>query len=271
MSTLRIKPMGAAALAAIDDPCGGCGYTGPSNGARAVRTNHRPRPSRSGIPRRLAKQDPDGVKPGRSAQRPPAPPGRGGAGPVWAVEVADLWGLCGVSAQQDDATPGYLTLTAGELVPDLVLPGWAGRTAQQLHPDAAVFLDVAVCADYRDRHVGRDLVRAAAGQLVKRHVGIIEVIATSGAPVRLAPDAAGDMSMTLLPVGFWQAVGFRVVRPHPVAPTLRLDLAGTERRLPDFADAWQRFAELISRPAPPRPARFQEEPDGPRARDLVTQ
>jgi hypothetical protein len=182
--------------------------------------------------------------------------------------------MCGLSAHIDGETPGYLTLTAGELVPELALPGWAGSTRKQLNWDAAVILGIDVCAAYRGQHIGRSLVRAAAAQLVRRQVGMIEVIAVSGRPVRLSPkystrsDGAGSdgaesgvdgqPSMMLLPVGFWLATGFRIIRPHPVAPTLRLDLAGTERWLPDFAGAWQRFAELLSQPVPPRPASFSD-------------
>ncbi len=194
--------------------------------------------------------------------------------PAWALEVADLWGMCGLSAQIDGATPGYLTLTPGELVPELMLPGWAGRTTKHLSREAGVILGLEVCAAYRGEHIGASLVRAAAAQLVRRQVGLIEVVAVSGRPVRLVPgqaasadgdaiDGAGpgeerQPSMMLLPVGFWLAAGFRIVRPHPVAPTLRLDLAGTERWLPDFAGAWQRFAELLSQPVPPRPASFSD-------------
>lgn len=237
MNTARIKPMPASALATITDPCGGCAQ------ARSSTT------------------------------------------PRWAAETAARWGMCGLSAQNDDATLGFLTLTAAELVPDLVLPGWAGHTAPQLHTDAAVILNVAVCADYRGQHIGRDLVRAAAAQMVKRQVGIIEVIATSGAPVRLVPDDVGDGDRRrehqagfagcgpgpmLLPVGFWLAVGFRVVRAHPVAPTLRMDLSATERRLPDFAGAWQRFAERLSHPSPPHPAHFQDKTGAHRRPESVT-
>lgn len=65
--------------------------------------------------------------------------------------------------------------------------------------------------------------------------------------------------MVLLPVSFWQSQGFRVVRPHPVTPTMRLDIEGTVRWRPDFAAAWHRFADLVSQPGPAQPASFNHE------------
>lgn len=265
MTAVRIRPMSPSELTTITDPCAACGYPrlpagmsgssiasaeqsrSPSGriGSRWVQAHRNQRRGR----RRVAVADVDG-----SYQDLP----------VWAEEIADLWGMCGVAAHNGQGTAGYLTFTAGELVPEVGLPRMAGSTSGQLSADAAVILDVAICAHYQRQHMGRNLVRAAAAQLIKQDVGMVEVIASPVGPVRLHMPTRKDRNLdfpaiTLLPMGFWLATGFRVVRPHPVAPVLRLDLAGTQRWLPDLAGAWQRFAELISQPAPPRPARLSDQ------------
>jgi len=178
--------------------------------------------------------------------------------PPWVEEVTDLWGICGVEAQTGSDIGGYLTFAPSELVPFVPLPGPGGSSAEAFSPDAAVFMAVSVCRECRGRGVAKDLVRSAAAQLAKRQVGVIEVIGTFAVPGVPHADGGRDSSMILLPVSFWQSQGFPVVRPHPVTPTLRLDIEGTVRWRPDFAAAWQRFADLVSQPGtgPAQPASY---------------
>jgi GNAT superfamily N-acetyltransferase len=178
--------------------------------------------------------------------------------PAWVDEVTDLWGICGVAAQANGDIEGYLTFAPAELVPMVPLPGPGGSSADAFTPDAAVFMAVSVCRQSRGHGVARDLVRSAAAQLAKRQIGMIEVIGTVARPGVPYADGSSGSSMVFLPVSFWQSQGFRVVRPHPITPTLRLDIEATVRWRPDFAGAWQRFAELVSQTGtgPAQPASY---------------
>jgi GNAT superfamily N-acetyltransferase len=235
MAAPRLRPLTAAGLAGIDDPCGHCGY--PTRG--------RGRPSGNG---QAECSD-------------------------WVAEVTDLWGLCGVAAHRDGDIAGYLTFAPAELVPTLTLPGPGGHATeavgpQTFCPDAAVVIAVEVCSQHRHQGIGRDLVRSALGHLNRRQIGLVEVPGVLGPKPFSYVDGGSRAAMIMLPVAFWQAVGFHIVRPHPVAPVLRLDLGSTSRRLPDFAAAWRRFADLVSQPGPAQPASFQ--PPEPTDRHLTS-
>lgn len=216
----RYRLLTPKGLASITDPCGRCGY-----GWAAAET-----------------AETDG------ATEP--------AAPAWTFEVADRWGLCGLAVHLNGAVPGYLTMAPADLVPFVPLPAPGGSSGDAFSRDAAVMMAVAVCRDYRGRGLARNLVRAAVAQLSKRQVGTVEVIGTFGFPGIPHADGA-DASMMLLPVAFWQRLGFRIVRHHPVTPMLRLDMGGTVRWRPDFASAWHRFADLVSQPKPAQPASFE--------------
>ncbi len=217
----RYRVLTPKGLAAISDPCGRCGY-----GFAAGDDAH-------------------------PVENVPVGP------PEWTRAVADRWGLCGLAAHVNGDTPGYLTMAPSELVPFVSLPGPGGSSADVFSPDAAVVMAVAVCRDYRGRGLGRNLVRAAIAQLSKRQIGTVEAIGTYSALGIPHADGADASTMLLLPVGFWQALGFRVVRHHPITPTLRLDVSTTVRWRPDFAAAWHRLAGLVSQPSPPQPASFE--------------
>ena len=225
MSSARYRPMSDSMLSTIEDPCAHCGYGfTPQTVTDAF---------------------------GRTGDHLPA----------WIEETTDLWGLCGEVAQLNGDLPGYLTFAPAELVPTVPLPGLGGSSADVFSPDAAVLMAVAVCRDYRGRGLGRNLVRSAIGQLAKREVGTVEVIGTFGPAAIPHADGGQGSTMVLLPVSFWQAVGFHIVRRHPITPTLRLDVSSTARWRPDFAAAWQRFADLVSQPGPAQPASFQQHQD----------
>ncbi|SDS73108.1 GNAT family N-acetyltransferase [Microlunatus soli] len=220
MSAPRYRPLTPSTLSQIADPCEHCGF----GFTRRARTDHF----------------------GRADERMPQ----------WLTEVTDLWGSCGVSAQLGGEITGYLTYAPAELVAEVALPALGGSSADAFSEDAAVLVNVSVCRAYRGRGIGKELVRTAIAQLHRRQVGLVEVIGTFGTPA--LPHADGrDAAMTLLPVRFWQAVGFRIVRPHPITPTLRLDIAGTVRWRPDLAAAWSRLTHLVKQPGPAQPAGFQ--------------
>lgn len=159
-----------------------------------------------------------------------------------AQAVTRRWGCCGVVATEDDEALGYLTLAPAAIVPRLdVLVG-----GTSIDPDAAVLLRLRVFEPYRGRGVGRQLVQSAAGLLVRRDVRAMDAIGSH----RAQP--------CLTPAGFLVRVGFTVVRPHPITPLLRMDLATTARWLPDLSAAWSRLTGLMPQPAPgPEPAHRQ--------------
>ncbi len=228
MAAARFRPLTPAVLAGIEDPCRHCGY-----------------------PTRTANRNGQAL-PGM------AHTGNGGAPvqPDWSQEVTDLWGLCGVSAHLNGDVAGYLTFAPAELVPSVPLPGIGGNSADAFSPNAAVVMAIEICQQHRRHGLGRNLVRSAVAQLAKRQIGQVEAIGTFVRPGVPYADGNAHPSMILLPVGFWQAVGFRIIRPHPSTPTLRLEVSSTVRWLPDFAAAWRRFADLLSEP-PAQPAGFE--------------
>lgn len=143
-----------------------------------------------------------------------------------AAETTEEWGCCGVIAGPPGLPIGGLLLRAAET---------SSTTAGG--SQTALLTDIYVAAEERGHGLGRQLVQSAAAELSKRDV--------------VACEAVGHPQ---LPVGFLLAVGFRIVRPHPVAPRLRLDLNTTVRWRPDLAAAWQRIAGLVPTTLPPRPA-----------------
>jgi GNAT superfamily N-acetyltransferase len=158
----------------------------------------------------------------------------------WAEAVTARWGHCGVLALDDGEPIGYLTLAPTAYVPRL-----AGFSTSPLSPDAAVLMSVQVVDDYRGNGIGRQLVASAASLMVRRDIRALEAIGTN---------REGPSCMT--PTGFLEAVGFVVVRPHPVTPRLRMHLQATQRWIPDLGAAWNRLTELVSQPASPEPASF---------------
>lgn len=218
MSAARYRPLLPSTLTEITDPCEHCGY----GFTRRARTDHF----------------------GRARDRLPQ----------WFADVTDLWGSCGVSAHLSGEIPGYLSYAPAELVDSVSLP-ISGEVDEVFSDGAAVLVTLAVCRACRGRGIGKNLVRTAIAQLHRQQVGVIEVIGAFGT-AGVSDTDARDAGITLLPVRFWQAVGFQIVRPHPMTPTLRLDVASTVRWRPQLATAWRRIAHLVTQPGPAQPAGF---------------
>lgn len=209
----RLRPMTAADLDLIPDPCARCTFWEVSLHDLAAPDLHR---DRAQIKRE------------------------------WAETVTRRWGYCGVIATEGDELLGYATMAPARLVPRL----GALDAVHPINPDAAVLLSTRVEEPYRGRGIGRQLVQAAAGQMVRRDIRAIEVLGS----YREGPSC-------ISPVGFLQRVGFSIVRQHPVTPRLRMDLQATARWLPDLGAAWSRLTGLMPQPTPgPEPARRQGPP-----------
>lgn len=199
----RIRPLTAAELSTLPEPCGQCVFW-ESGLNELVGYSGRPRPEEL----------------------------KG----AWARAVTERWGYCGVRAVDGGETVGFLTMAPPVLVPRL-----AALATTPISQDAAVLLSVRVHEDFRGYGIGRQLIQAAAGLLVRRDIRAFEAIGTYR-----------DEPSCLLPVGWLRSVGFEVVREHPVTPRLRMNLQST-LRWADLGAAWSRLTRLVGQPPAPEP------------------
>jgi GNAT superfamily N-acetyltransferase len=202
----RLRPMTVADLALLPDPCARCTFWEVGLLDLAAPDLHR---NRTEVKRE------------------------------WAEAVIRRWGYCGVIATDGDDLLGYVTMAPAGLVPRL-----SALATTPPNPDAAVLLSTRIEEPYRGHGLGRQLVQAAAGLMVRRDIRAIEAVGS----YREGPSC-------IAPAGFLQRVGFSVIRQHPVTPRLRMDLQATARWLPDLGAAWNRLTGLMPQPAPgPEPA-----------------
>jgi len=207
MLARRIRPLTAADLPSLAEPCARCTFWEASLTDLASPA--------------------DAHDPSRAKQQ-------------WAEAVTQRWGYCGVLAQVDGERIGHLTMAPAAYVPRL-----GAFATTPISPDAAVLMSVYVTEEMRGKGLGRQLVQAAAGLLVRRDIRALEAVGTQ----REGPSC-------MLPTTWLEAVGFQVVRPHPITPRLRMDLQTTVRWRPDLGAAWNRLTGLVVQPPAPEPAAF---------------
>lgn len=155
----------------------------------------------------------------------------------WASAVTERWGYCGVRAVDNGSTIATLTMAPAVLVPRL-----ATFATTPVSQDAAVLVSLRVLEEYRGHGIGRQLIQAGAGLLVRRDIRAFEAVGTYR-----------DGPSCMLPATWLESVGFEVVRAHPVTPRLRMNLQSTLRWKPDLGAAWSRLTDLVAQPAPPEP------------------
>jgi GNAT superfamily N-acetyltransferase len=136
----RLRPMTAADLDLLPEPCGRCAFWEASVADLAAASDH----------------------PDRAARKA-----------EWAREVTDHWGYCGVLAAHDEDILGFLTLAPARLVRRLpafsTTPGAA---------DVAVLLSAQVTEAWRGKGIGRQLVTTAAGLVARRDIRALEAVGT---------------------------------------------------------------------------------------------
>lgn len=206
MGTRRLRPMTAADLDLLPDPCGRCAFWETSVADLAAPAEHRDRAARKA---------------------------------EWAEEVTDHWGYCGVLAVHEEQVIGFLTLAPARLVRRL--PAFS---TTPVGTDVAVLLSAQVVAPWQGKGIGRQLVTSAAGLVARRDIRALEAVGTR----REGPSC-------MMPVSWLEAVGFGVVREHPVTPRLRMDLQATQR-WPGLGAAWSRLTGLVTAPVAPQPAAY---------------
>ena len=189
MGSRRLRPMTAADLQLLPEPCARCGFWEASLSDLAATTDH--------VDGRVVKAE-------------------------WAEAVTRYWGYCGVMAFADDQPIGH-----------------------PVGPDAAVVMSAHVAAELRGKGLGKQLMHFAAGLVARRDLRALEAVGTYH-----------DGPSCMLPIGFLEAVGFQVVRPHPITPRLRMDLQNTVRWRPGLSAAWNRLTGLVLQPETPEPATY---------------
>ena len=202
----RLRPMTAADLDLLPDPCGRCAFWETSVADLVAPSDH----------------------PDRAARKA-----------EWAQEVTDHWGYCGVLAVHEDEVIGFLTVAPARYVPRL--PAFS---TTPVGTDVAVLLSAQVVEAWRGKGIGRQLVTSAAGLVARRDIRALEAVGTRR-----------DGPSCMMPVSWLEAVGFGVVREHPVTPRLRMDLHATQR-WPALGAAWNRLTGLVTPPAAPQPAAY---------------
>lgn len=208
MASRRLRPMTAADLPSLPEPCTRCTFWESGLTDLAAPADHLDRPQ--------IKAD-------------------------WAEAVTRHWGYCGVLASHDDAVIGHLCMAPARYVPRL-----GAFATTPVSPDAAVILSARVLQEWRGKGIGRQLVQSAAGLVMRRDIRALEAVGTYS-----------DGPSCMLPAAWLEAVGFSVVRPHPITPRLRMDLHSA-LRWPDLGAAWNRLTDLVRQPAAPEPASYAE-------------
>lgn len=136
----RLRPMTAADLDLLPDPCARCAFWETSVADLVAPAEH----------------------PDRAARKA-----------EWAQEVTDRWGYCGVLAVHEEEVLGFLTLAPANLVRRL--PAFS---TTPVGSDVAVLLSAQVSEAWRGKGLGRQLVSTAAGLVARRDLRALEAVGT---------------------------------------------------------------------------------------------
>ena len=221
MGSRRLRPMTAADLSALPEPCARCTFWESSLVDLAAPADH--------LDRRQVKTD-------------------------WAEAVTRHWGYCGVLALAGRRRSSGICAWPRPVM----CPGSARSRRPRSARTRRCCLSARVVEEWRGRGIGRQLVQSAAGLVVRRDIRALEAVGTYT-----------DGPSCMLPTGWLEAVGFAVVRPHPITPRLRMDLQ-SRLRWADLGAAWHRLTGLVSAPAAPEPASYAQREAGSEPPDCPT-
>jgi GNAT superfamily N-acetyltransferase len=140
MSSRRIRPMTAADLSSLPDPCSRCSFWEASLSDLATSSDHQDR-ARTKL--------------------------------EWAEAVTARWGYCGVMAVNDGEVIGFLTLAPAGYVPRL-----GAFATTPVSQDAAVLVSGRVVEDFQHKGIGRQLVQSAAALVARRDIRALEAVGT---------------------------------------------------------------------------------------------
>ena len=130
MGSRRLRPMTAADLHLLPEPCARCAFWEASLSDLAAATDH--------VNGGVVKAE-------------------------WAEAVTRYWGYCGVMAFADDQPIGHLTLA-----PAMYVPRLGAFATTPVGPDAAVVMSAHVAPELRGKGLGKQLVHFAAGLVARR-------------------------------------------------------------------------------------------------------
>jgi GNAT superfamily N-acetyltransferase len=140
MGSRRIKPLTAADLPQLPDPCPRCTFWEASLSDLATSSDHHDRES--------TKLE-------------------------WAQAVTARWGYCGVMALNDGDVIGFLTMA-----PAIYVPRLGAFATTPISQDAAVVLSVRVVEEFQRKGIGRQLVQSAAALAARRDIRALEAVGT---------------------------------------------------------------------------------------------
>jgi len=140
MGTRRLRPMTAADLDLLPEPCGRCAFWESSVADLVAAADH----------------------PDRAARKA-----------EWAAEVTEHWGYCGVVAVHEEEVVGFLTLAPARFVRRL-----GAFATTPVGADVAVLMSAQVLEGWRGKGVGRQLVTTAAGLVARRDIRALEAVGT---------------------------------------------------------------------------------------------
>jgi len=135
----------------------------------------------------------------------------GGELEAWVADVRSQWGECGLVAYENGDPLGFVKYAPARFFPRATtMPSGAPDG------DAVLIACLHVMPDVRDVGLGKVLLQAALRDLVSRKEKVVEAYADA---------EGGDRERTpLMSVQFLLRQGFRVARPHPLYPLMRLEL-----------------------------------------------
>lgn len=130
---------------------------------------------------------------------------------AWLSSLLLTWGGAGRVAYVGEQPVGHVSIASPRHAPRA-----AGFPTSPVSTDAALLVSARVDPAHHGRGIARMLVQGVAKDLTERGVRALEAFALAGEDDAPTP--------CLLPRGFYEAVGFTVVREHRRTPRMRLEL-----------------------------------------------